>query len=501
LEALKKCPTVLGRGDIHVTLNIRIDFIAEVQFKYFLLWGHISHDTSGWDVFICTLINLALGGLIPGLGIIGYFPDDNLVGFAALTLLPGILFSTVTQYVTQQNFPGFTKTDPPFTGDDVTLTASQPMPMLYPNNIIPPGEAIEATVDDEGVTVRGSWLPLYYPPPATHTMQLSGDPIGSEWPPPVFNCDTNQMEIGPLAISAAVIRDNVTIVAAIGSQPAIVSPGQVELFLVVAVDMAAWKPQGTLNQLALFQGFSAVPFGDPATLAGLTGKVYAHSSAGLASATILPLPVKPVAEQLTGLAVVKALDDCTAELTVTSATGSASASFAGTQQAMMAHLVTGPGDRLRLTVLGRTALGGAVAQRLLVVTNRFHVGAPIRALAHGEDGFFVLTDRQLLSMSVERGILSARDSRGGTDVARVQGATYVWAPTGAFRLTVAGLQPVATATAGPARIATAGPARTQSLGSTFLRFDAQHVLVADGADLVVTRPGQFRLGAPTGVAR
>jgi hypothetical protein len=564
LDAVNACPSVLGDSDIHVTIHIFVTFAPDVPHQAIGVTAHVSHDTSAWDTFVCAIKSVVALTATPF-----FFIGGLDLAVAAAIAVPSLVYSTVDDHTSSQKIKGFTKLSNTSPGDDETLATSEPIPTLYPNNKVPPNERIQCTVGQDGITVRGTWI--IDPPPASHAIQVSGNPVQSSWSSS-WTCKTlpdydNEFEIAPVVVS-----DLVTI-PLVGQQPS-----EIELFNVYPVDPSKWTAAFNFGVVAAKQIIFVTPIGDPAANPGLGGKVFIHSSAGLAAVDINPLPPAPPKE-LTGQALQTATIYCatqqhahdesgqpwagsgifdlhwlvdpapwesaagvlhewsisvdafaadtSVELQIVSGSVTNSRTFAGRNQPMMVPLVAKAGDQLRLAVHGPATLNGSVGQRLLVITGTIAAGAPIVAISRTSgDNFAVLTAKQVLTISTARGILAAADNPGASGLTHTPNGTYVWGPGGAFLLSRLGLLPVASAAINGVQVdpqqtvfqTAGGPIAVRGLrqlrvtlpqipatgnasfGSIFLRPNGREVLYADGSNLVVTRPGRFRIGASSAAA-
>ncbi len=382
---------------VSVDLNIFIDFTGNKNITTqhpnasVDLVVHVTHHTSPGDVFLLELATILAGGAVP------------VLGWAAVLMLPGIIYSIIDQKVANQQLAGLTKKSTPDAGDDATFTSSIALPPLFNS------QPTDIDVNSTGVVVNGPFPTFLIPVAATHELQLSPTQIDGAWGGH-YDC---QMEswIVEYDMNPVYATDQTTLLQVTSSQPAVI-------FDAVTVPEAPW--------LVSFIGKSGVQVSpaDGIPSEGASGTLYLHTSAGMGLVPINSVPAQPAGPTPEQLAVAWAgcqravaawpahfdlrwlidpgpyenvlrlwmieinaiptgtslqIDDHTHAPAVITAAG----------RDGVVQFVTAPSETVSVTVIGDGGVTARLHQRLLTVDATFDLGADVLNLAVSPTGHAV----------------------------------------------------------------------------------------------------------------
>ncbi|HEU4432135.1 MAG TPA: hypothetical protein VFR51_01980, partial [Pyrinomonadaceae bacterium] len=293
--AIDACPTLIG-DDVNMSVGVtaKVEVTPNIEKQRFDLKLHITHNVSDWDSLRCGLQNLLAGLLLsltdPFLTAIW----DGVVGpFAAalvVTAMPQLAEYMAGGIVADQDFGNeqFEKLNKPEGDDDATYTGTLPMPMF-------PGGTIEsAVVDVFGLTVRGSGPLLLQ---GLHQMTITPSIVSGGWDDG-YSCSTFSWVTGDYVCMPVSVTDTVRVLNTPVAHPKVILFGTTE-----ARPKKKWKAE--LNLMAA--EVTVVPKTTPEV--ATDGKLWVHSSAGLASVPIAKVGKRRAAP--TGAELVSMKTGCT----------------------------------------------------------------------------------------------------------------------------------------------------------------------------------------------
>ena len=285
LEKKDACPTILGRVNVSVTVDVVLTPSATIappspRLNMTLV---LNSDASDWDSFRCWLGNGLIGSVF-----LDEFSTPIIGGPAGeASFLIGALLSLITVAEFVRSEAGKPLKDQDF--DDFTLVGSSTTSATYSGNLPLPalvqttagglsnGRINAADTGSFGMLISGSIIPFG----ATH--QVSFTPNGGNLASQLknkFDCGHKRWfrlaEIQPILVTDTAIP--------VGEDPVV---KQVKVFPSTTASPASlWSvdiPPPDIAQYVTIKGSNLVKPGD-------TGRVYLHTSAGLRRFDIAPLP-------------------------------------------------------------------------------------------------------------------------------------------------------------------------------------------------------------------
>jgi hypothetical protein len=461
LVAIDSCPALIGDDvDMSIELSIRIDLDPNPDTGQLLMTLHLSHDVSDWDTFRCALqsiVGLLLASMVPN-------PVISHNAIFLLTLLPELLIAAsifVDQQagatIADQTLGGFTKQSTPDEDDDATFTQNSRLPTLLE------GAITGARVESAGLVVRGS-APFLVP--GQHVMRLEPKSlIPGEWFSD-YHCGQATWD-AYYECKPVRVMDTVQVLGETLANP------KVTLFSTTEVRPAGqWSRTLSSGAAAFVQ---VEPLDDPQ--AGATGRLYIHSSAGLARIDIAPVSAVPKTPSALQLAEMKAqcqkavakwqpaafdvrwlvdpppwefgavyrqwlieasvlATGSTIDVAAIGAGAALGRQAVGRDQAVAIELVTAATQTLRVTVGGLQEVAGRISQRLLLPIGSVELKDEIITMSRtGTGALGVLTSDRIAIVQTDGTLLGMQASRRAAGLAWDAFGLISWGPLGAFRVT------------------------------------------------------------------
>jgi hypothetical protein len=461
--------TLRGYG-VSVDVNAFIDFTGNAAITSqhpnasIDLVVHVTHHTSSGDVAFLELLAILSGGAVP------------VLGWAVVVLLPGVIYSLIDGKVANQQLTALTKQSTPDPGDDATFTGAIALPSILNS----PPDAVD--VNSAGVIATGT-LPIpALAIAATHSPQVSPTAIDGAWGGH-YDCQsqgwTAEYDVPPVFVT------DLTTFPVLGtsSQPA-------KIFDVDVVPGALWLA----SPLPAPGGVQVTP-ADGLPNTGDSGTLYLHTSAGMVSVPINPVPNEPPGPTPAELAQAQASCELAAaawpshfdlhwlidpgpyenvlrlwmiEINTISAGTSLQIDDHTHAPAVITaadinggmQFVTAPTDTVSVAVIGEGGVTASLHQRLLTVDATFDLGADVVDLALAPAGNVVaVTSDAIISFDGQMRP-AVRTETNSTSTQLAASATAV----------------------------RNGSQATPGLGRQFLTVRRGFVLVADGTNVHLTRP-------------
>jgi hypothetical protein len=401
--------------------------------------------------------------------------------------------------VGQQNFGDeeFEKRDKPEGDDDATYTGTLPMP------VFPSGTVESAIVDFLGLTVRGSGLIML---PGRHKMTITPAVVSGGWDDG-YSCSTFSWVMGDYLCMPVSVMDTVSILNATVAHPDVILFGTTE-----ARPKKKWKVE--LNLMAT--EVNVVPRTTPEV--GTDGKLWVHSSAGLASIPIAKVPKRrpaPTGPEMVNMkvgctktgnqwapgrfnvkwlvdpppieAVVDVLrqwviqapdlaNDGTIDVTTVGPGVAQKHQLKGGGTKNTVALTTPSTQTLDVTVGGSKAATVVVSQRLLVAFAATELDAPVVGLSRTPAGGIAAhTEKSVAILAADGTTLTRGRSDGATSLTRDR-----------RQLAASGRRPASPVAGKTTSILAGRPTVTAQV--RMLALDGDRVIVALGSRILMTRP-------------